>query len=166
MYFGDNIRYFRTHELNNMSRKDFGESLGVSADVINNIERNRLAHPEKKEPLLRLICETYHVNYDWLTKNEGKIYTKTKQLFFEKVCRAYGLDFYSQKILGCYLNLPSEQRDIVDCFFKSISDAFSEPSPNCGNENSEIAIDIADVHQETDVEMILEREMIPDESQE
>ena len=39
-----------------MSRKDFAQRLGVSANTIVNMEMNRLARPEQKEPLIRLIC--------------------------------------------------------------------------------------------------------------
>ena len=40
-----------------LSRRAFGDRLGVSEGVIVNIELNRLARPDQKEPLYKLICK-------------------------------------------------------------------------------------------------------------
>lgn len=66
----ERIQYLRKVKLN-LSRVDFGEKLGVSGDVIANIEYNRLARPEQKEPLLKLICSEFNVNEDWLRNGTG-----------------------------------------------------------------------------------------------
>lgn len=57
-----------------LSRREFGEALGVSGDVINNIERNRLKQPEQKEPIFKLICEKFHVSESWLRTGEGEMF--------------------------------------------------------------------------------------------
>lgn len=54
-----------------LSQREFGERLGVSRDVISNIEYNRVP---PKELLLRHICELYNVNEDWLKTGEGKMF--------------------------------------------------------------------------------------------
>lgn len=113
-----------------MSREKFGEKLGVKRDVINNIERNRLARPEQKEPLYRLICETFHVNYKWLTSGEGEMLVTTKQSFVEKLSEEYGLSFTAQKIIESYLNLDEQQRAAVDDFVKAIAESIVESPPN------------------------------------
>ena len=59
-------------EILHLSQTEFGEQLGVSRSVINNIERNVLARPDQKEPLYKLICKEYHVSYDWLMKGKGE----------------------------------------------------------------------------------------------
>lgn len=51
-----------------LSRASFGEKLGVSGDVINNLERGRV---EVKEPMIKLICSVYSVNEKWLRTGEG-----------------------------------------------------------------------------------------------
>lgn len=53
-----------------LSRAGFGERLGVSGDVINNLERGRV---EIKEHILKLICMEYGVNEDWLRYGEGEM---------------------------------------------------------------------------------------------
>lgn len=59
-------------EILHLSQTEFGEQLGVSRSVINNIERNVLVRPDQKEPLYKLICKEYHVSYDWLMNGEGE----------------------------------------------------------------------------------------------
>lgn len=53
MEMHDRIRELRKNHLN-LSQEAFGERLGVSRSVINNIERNALARPEQKLSLIRL----------------------------------------------------------------------------------------------------------------
>ena len=54
-----------------LSQREFGERLGVSRDVISNIEYGRVL---PKELLLRHICQLYHVNPLWLENGEGEMF--------------------------------------------------------------------------------------------
>lgn len=63
----------RIKELRNflhLSQKEFGEQIGVSRDVIANIENER-ATPS--EPLIRLICRQFSADYFWLTEGTGEM---------------------------------------------------------------------------------------------
>lgn len=55
----------------NLSRAAFGSRLGVSGDVINNIERGRV---DLKEHMLLLICKEFNVNENWLRYGEGEMF--------------------------------------------------------------------------------------------
>ena len=65
------IREVREHF--KLTQTEFGESLGVSRDVIGNIEYNRLKNPKQKEPIIKLICSTFGVNEIWLRSGEGEM---------------------------------------------------------------------------------------------
>lgn len=54
----------------NLTRAEFGKRLGVSGDVINNLERGRV---EAKAPILKLICKEFGVSYDWLVYGTGEM---------------------------------------------------------------------------------------------
>lgn len=54
-----------------LSQREFGEKLGVSRDVISNLEYDRV---QLKELLLRHICELYGVNENWLETGEGEMF--------------------------------------------------------------------------------------------
>lgn len=51
-----------------MSQREFGETLGVSRDVISNIEYGRV---EPKDLIIQHVCEKYKVNEHWLRTGEG-----------------------------------------------------------------------------------------------
>lgn len=57
----DRIRKLR--EECGLSRKEFGEKMYVSQDVINNVERGRV---EPTGLLIKCICDTYGVKEEWL----------------------------------------------------------------------------------------------------
>lgn len=65
----EQIKELRKHL--SMTQKEFGESLGISRDVMANIENNRV---EPSESLVRLICATYKVSYIWLTQGVGDMF--------------------------------------------------------------------------------------------
>lgn len=56
-----------------LSQRAFGEKLGVSRDVINNIELGRV---EPKGLFLQHFCEQYNINEDWLNTGEGDMFLK------------------------------------------------------------------------------------------
>jgi len=57
-----------------MSRRVFGEKLGVSESVIVNIEYDRLKRPDQKESLYKLICKEFNVNEEWLRSGNGEMF--------------------------------------------------------------------------------------------
>lgn len=65
-----NKRIKELREYLKMSRSAFGERLGVSGDVVNNLERGRV---EIKEDRIKLICSVFNINEDWLRYGTGKM---------------------------------------------------------------------------------------------
>jgi transcriptional regulator with XRE-family HTH domain len=64
-----------------LTQADFGKRLGVSRDVINNLERARV---EPKDVFLDHLCLIFGVRKQWLTNAEGEMfdreYKEDKQL--------------------------------------------------------------------------------------
>lgn len=58
------------------SRASFGEKMGVSGDVINNLERGRV---EVKDSMVKLICSIYSVREAWLRTGEGEMFEKRSE---------------------------------------------------------------------------------------
>lgn len=75
MNISDRIKELR--KLLGLSQEEFGQILGVSRDVIGNIEYDRLKRPEQKEPIYKLICEKFNVNESWLRTGEGDKFKNT-----------------------------------------------------------------------------------------
>ncbi len=56
-----------------LSQREFGEKLGVSRDVISNIEYGRV---QPKKLLLQHMCQQYKVNARWLETGEGEMFAE------------------------------------------------------------------------------------------
>lgn len=54
-----------------LSQTDFGKRLGVSRDVVNNIENKRVV---PSEPIQKLIVSEFSVNRVWLETGEGEMF--------------------------------------------------------------------------------------------
>jgi transcriptional regulator with XRE-family HTH domain len=134
MDLGSNVKRLRKDELN-LTRAAFGKKLGVSADVINNIELGRLARPEQKEPLYRLICETFNVNYKWLTKGEGEMFTTAADETVDRLVDELNLSEPAEKLLRLYVELSDEQKAILNPFFRFLVDSLREAPSNANDSN-------------------------------
>lgn len=100
-----------------MSRAAFGDTLGVSGDVINNLERGRV---EIKEYMLRLICKTHNVNYFWLTEEKGDIYRSVPQIIVDEAVEKYGLDDGDKAIIEEYVMLSPEIRNGIKELIRNV----------------------------------------------
>lgn len=66
-----NTRIEEVRKTHGMSRASFGAKIGVSGDVINNLERGRV---EIKDHMILLICKEFDVNETWLRTGEGEMF--------------------------------------------------------------------------------------------
>lgn len=54
-----------------LSQREFGTKLGVSRDVISNIEYGRV---QMKDFFIKHMCDLYGLNEEWLRTGEGKMF--------------------------------------------------------------------------------------------
>ncbi|MCC0642197.1 MULTISPECIES: helix-turn-helix transcriptional regulator [unclassified Clostridioides] len=73
-----NKRIKQIRKEHNVSQQEFGEKLGVSRDVISNIENNRV---EVKTVFITHMCEIFNVNKEWILTGEGEIYISTEDIY-------------------------------------------------------------------------------------
>lgn len=99
-----------------LSRAAFGQKIGVSGDVINNLERGRV---EIKEPIIKLICSEFSVNEDWLRTGIGEMKVKNPSDIMQQLKAEFNLDDFSYNLVYQYLKLSAEQRRTVRDFFRS-----------------------------------------------
>lgn len=60
-----------------LSQREFGEGLGVSRDVISNIEYGRV---QPKKLFLQHMCQLYNVNEYWLQTGKGDMFDKSANI--------------------------------------------------------------------------------------
>lgn len=125
MTLGERVRYIRDDL--DLSRSAFGESLGVSGDSINNIERDR--NKGNSDSLLRLICCTYKVSYQWLTEEIGEPYVRVPSVIVDAAVEKYHLDDLDKKIIEEYMKLSPESRNVFKNYIASV---FQEAESSSG----------------------------------
>lgn len=54
-----------------LSQREFGERIGVSRDVISNIENGRV---EPKDLFIHHLCQFYKINETWLRTGKGQMF--------------------------------------------------------------------------------------------
>lgn len=97
-----------------LTQAEFGKRLSVSVDVITNIEGGRLARPEQKEPLYKLMCKEFNANYEWLMTGKGEMFNESQEDFFDKLAERYGLGVYARKVLDFYISLDDVQKQTLE----------------------------------------------------
>lgn len=91
-----------------LTQKEFGEKLGVSRSVINNIESNVLAKPEQKLPLFKLICKEFDISEEWFFQDKGEMFNKVS--IIEKLSKTYNFSEPEKIMLENYTKLTVEER--------------------------------------------------------
>lgn len=118
----------RKHEKINKSRREFGEILGVSQDVIANLEYNRLAKPEQKEPLLQLICMKFGVNEEWLRYGEGEMFSYDKETRREFLLAKFDAenDPLKNEFITYMLEIADSDWDIIEKHIKGLVEIYNK----------------------------------------
>lgn len=103
-----------------LSQKAFGEKLGVTRDVINNIENNRLSKPEQKSALIKLMCKEFSVNERWLLYGEGEISAEANQISLDYLIKEKNASALDIEIIKAYLDLDPFIRNYVLEHYKAL----------------------------------------------
>ena len=101
-----------------LSQTEFGARLGVSRDVVNNLERDRVNITEDR---LLLIAKTYGVCFDWLKTGSGPMYPPETDDFLVKVTRVMeGESVNKRRAIEMILDMPDELIDWVYIGFGNV----------------------------------------------
>ena len=103
-----------------LSQAAFGERLGVNRDVINNIENNRLAKPEQKLSLIKLMCKEFSVNEEWLLNGTEPMIKEPDTFSLDDFVKQHNATEIDLQIVKTYFELPPDVRELLIERFSSI----------------------------------------------
>lgn len=119
----ERIRMLR--EDKEMTRAAFGQRLGVSGDVINNLERGRV---EIKDHIVKLICAEYGVNEEWLRDGKEPMYIEPETFNLDEFARARGASDLELKVVKAYFELdPDIRKMLIEHFKTELTDGSDHP---------------------------------------
>lgn len=123
MGISERVKELRKEHLH-LSQSAFGERVGVSRDVINNIERDRLAKPEQKTALLKLICKEFNVNEEWLLNGYGTMLAEDDKPQLLEFAKQQGATDLEMRIIKAYFSLqPDIRNKIMDFLTTQVLDS-------------------------------------------
>lgn len=119
----DRIKMVR--ERNGLSQTEFGARLGISRDVVNNIENNRLKRPEQQTPIYKLVCKEFGVDEHWLLTGEGSmiaLQTDAERLsaWIAKHARNES-DEFKRRFIAALVDLSDEDWKVIQRFVESMN---------------------------------------------
>lgn len=109
----DRIRSLR--EDRGLSRAAFGEKIGVSGDVINNLERGRV---EIKDHIIKLICAEFSVDENWLRTGSGSMYVEPDAFSLDGFMKSHDASDIELEIVKAYFEIDVETRKKLIQHFK------------------------------------------------
>jgi DNA-binding XRE family transcriptional regulator len=115
----ERIRELRKTHLR-LSQSAFGEKLGVNRDVINNIENNRLAKPEQKLSLIKLMCKEFSVNEEWLLNGTEPMFIEPDTFSLDNFAAQHGATDIDLQIVKTYFELPADVRSLLIERFRNV----------------------------------------------
>lgn len=111
----------------NLTQTGMGEKLGVSRDVITNIEQGRV---EAKPIFITHLCELYGVSQTWLETGEGDMFEPQTQ--DEELAQLFGDllgdpdDTFKKRFISALLQLDSGEWGKIEQFCRTVIDSRDE----------------------------------------
>ena len=105
-----------------MTQEEFGKRLGVTRDTIGNIELNRLARPDQKLSLIKLMCKEFNVNEDWILDGIEPMFVQPSTFSLDRFVEERGMNEQELRILKLYFSIdPQKRRDAINYFLNGLS---------------------------------------------
>lgn len=149
----ERIKLLRKKHLK-LTQEDFGKRLGVSRDIIGNIELNRLARPEQKLSLYKLICSEFSVNEEWLLNGKEPMYTQPPTFSLDAFVKSKGATKLELEIMKTYFELDPEIRKkaLEDFKRKLISSIAADPALLVPDTEEELEAQFPPVNNISDID--------------
>ena len=104
----ERIKFLRKNELK-MTQIEFGKRLGSAGPTIVGWEKGDRTPPEAT---IKLICNEFNVNYDWLVNGVGDIFIENNDSI-ELLKNDYDLEDNEVRVIKAFLNLNKVERKVL-----------------------------------------------------
>lgn len=104
-----------------MTQEEFGQRLGVTRDTIGNIELNRLARPDQKLSLIKLMCKEFNVREEWILNGTEPMLVQPDSFSLDSFVKERGMSDLELRILKRYFALdPKIRQDALSYFLSDL----------------------------------------------
>ena len=110
-----------------LNQKDFGEKIGLKKSAASWIEKEGSSVIDQN---IRLICDTFHINEEWLRTGEGNMYAaESPGDIFDNMRDELKLSDVEEKILRGYFELDEHSREAVSNFIIKLGREAAKVNP-------------------------------------
>lgn len=110
-----NSRILQVRKYLNLSQKEFGNSLGVSRDVIANYENGRVIPPNS---IIKLLCSVHSINQGWLETGQGemldRVNKKSDLEILLETLSTNDKDGYKKRLVSVMARLKPEDWEVLE----------------------------------------------------
>lgn len=92
-----------------LTQNEFGSKIGVTRDAVAAYERG----VSIKEPIIKLMCNVFNVNYAWLVEGIGEMFNEVGNDDIEYLVKTFGLDEMETKLVMEFLTLDKDDRAAI-----------------------------------------------------
>lgn len=104
----ERIKFLRTNKLK-MTQIEFGKRLGSAGSTVVGWEKGDRTPPEAT---IKLICNEFRVNYNWLVDGDGDIFIENNDSI-ELLKKDYDLEDNEVRAIKAFLNLNKTERKVL-----------------------------------------------------
>lgn len=104
----ERIKYLRKDTLH-LTQIDFGKRIGIAGTTVTGWEKRNM---KPSETALKMICNEFNVNYDWLVNGVGDIFIENNDSI-ELLKKDYDLEDNEVKAIKAFLNLNKVERKVL-----------------------------------------------------
>lgn len=122
MEMHERIKDLRKNHLK-ITQEEFGKRLGVTRDTIGNIELNRLARPDQKLSLIKLMCREFNVSENWILHGTDPMLVQPDIFSLDQFVKERDMNQQDLRILKLYFDWDSQKRhEAIDYFLNGLKE--------------------------------------------
>ena len=105
-----NERIKEVRKARGLNQKEFSDKIGLTQSAVSRMESAAVAVIDQN---VRLICQAFHINEEWLRTGQGKMDEVKVDAPIEALVKQYQLDNSQRTLVEAFLSLTDEQRSAV-----------------------------------------------------
>lgn len=144
-----NERLRKVRDLIGISQKEFSEKINIGQSTLAMLENGQRT---LKDIHISQICNNFKVDEDWLRYGKGEMFIKNDSTILSNLIDEYDLDSLDKKIVKGYINLTSDQRDVIKTYVSSLVNDINDENAAAKDEEDEIKEELESYRLELEAE--------------
>lgn len=112
-----NERIKKLRKKENLTQEEFAKKIKMSRSNYTSIETGKQKITERN---IKIICEQFNVNEDWLINGTGDMFINSESQKIEEIYKENELNSFDKMFIENYIKLNKDERKAVEKFIKGL----------------------------------------------